>query len=135
MQTHGRVLAEVEVLGAEVGCFLDAGAGVVEEQDQRPVAERVPPSAGEAVEEQLDLVELEEPGFRWRDAFGGDRRDALADGQHLRRAARDVLEQGVDHHEPLVPGPGVVPAVLFEMAQERDDPLEREIADRQLGEL
>jgi hypothetical protein len=44
-------------------------------------------------------------------------------------------EQGVDHRVPLVPGPGVVPSVLFEMAQERDDPLEREITDRQLGEL
>ncbi len=135
VQAHGRVLAEVEVLDAEVRGFLDTGAGVVEEQDQRPVTERVPPAVGEAVEQLLDLVELEEPGFRWRDAFGGDRRDALADGEHLRGAGRDVFEQGVDHREPLVAGPGVVPAVLFEMAQERDDPLEREITDRQLGEL
>ena len=43
--------------------------------------------------------------------------------------------RGVDHRESLVAGPGVVSAVLFEMAQERDDPLEREITDRQLGEL
>ena len=122
VQPDGRVLAEVEVLDAEVCGFLDAGAGVVEEQDQRPVAERVAPSVGEAVKELLDLVELEEPRFRWRDAFGGDRRDALADGEHLRGAGRDVFEQGVDHRESLVAGPGVVSAVLFEMAQERDDP-------------
>ena len=83
----------------------------------------------------MDLVAFEEPGLRWRDAFGGDRGDLLADGQHLRRAGRDVLEQRVDRGEPLVAGADVVAAVLFEMAQERDDPLEREIAERQLGEL
>ena len=39
VQADGRVLAEVEVPGAQVGGLLDAGAGVVEEQDQRAVAQ------------------------------------------------------------------------------------------------
>ncbi len=42
VQAHGRVLAEVEVLDAQVGGFLDAGAGVVEEQQQGAVAQREP---------------------------------------------------------------------------------------------
>ena len=135
VQAHGRVLAEVEVPDAQVGGFLDAGAGVVEEQEQRPVAERVPPSVGQSVQQLLDLVAFEEPGLRWRDAFARDRRDLLADGEHLRGAGRDVFEQGVDRGEPLVAGADVVAAVLFEVAQERDDPLEGEIADRQPRDL
>ena len=83
----------------------------------------------------MDLVAFEEPRFgRW-DAFGRDRRDLLAGHQHLRGAGGDVLEQGVDRGEPLVAGADVVAAVVFEVAQEADDPLEREIADRQLGDL
>ena len=83
----------------------------------------------------MDLVEFEELGFWWWDASGGDRRDALTDVEHLRGAGRDVFEQGVDRREPLVAGAGVVSAVLFEVPQERDDAIEREIADRELGEL
>ena len=37
VQAHQRVLAEVEVAGAQVGGLLGAGAGVVKEQDQGPV--------------------------------------------------------------------------------------------------
>ena len=45
VQAHGRMLAEVEMLDTKVRGFLDAGASVVEEQDQRSVTQRVPPSA------------------------------------------------------------------------------------------
>ena len=135
VQANGGVLAEVEVLDAEIGGFLDAGAGVVEEQHQRPVAQRVPPADRQVLQELLDLVAFQEPGFRWRDAFGRDRGDLLADHQHLRRAGGDVLEQGVDRGEPLVAGADVVAAVLLEVTQERDDPLEGEIPDRQPGDL
>jgi hypothetical protein len=38
VEAHDRVLTEIEVLDAEVGGFLHACAGVVEEQQQRPVA-------------------------------------------------------------------------------------------------
>ena len=40
-----------------------------------------------------------------------------------------------DRGEPLVAGAGVVAAVLLEVAQERHDPLEGEIADGQPGDL
>jgi hypothetical protein len=123
-----------EVAGAEVCCFLDAGAGVVEEQDQRLVAECVAAAVRQAPEELLDLVAFQEPRLgRW-DAFGRDRRDLLAGHQHLRGAGRDVLEQGVDRGEPLVAGADVVAAVVFEVTQEADGPVEREIADGQLGD-
>lgn len=37
MKAHDWVLVEVEVLDAQVGDFLHAGAGVIEEQDHRHV--------------------------------------------------------------------------------------------------
>jgi hypothetical protein len=83
----------------------------------------------------LDLVAFEEPGLGQRDSFGRDRRNLLAAHQHLRRAGGEVLEQGVDRGGPLVAGADVIPAALFEVAQEADDPLEREIADRRFGDL
>lgn len=41
----------------------------------------------------------------------------------------------MDHREPLVAGAYVVAAVFFEVAQERDDPFEGEIAASQPGDL
>jgi hypothetical protein len=64
VQTHDWVLAEVEVLGPQVGDFLCAGAGVVEEQDQGAVPQRERAAAGQVVQEVFDLVALEVPGFR-----------------------------------------------------------------------
>jgi hypothetical protein len=41
----------------------------------------------------------------------------------------------VDRGEPLVAGADVITAVLLEVTQERDDPLEREITNRQPRDL
>jgi hypothetical protein len=54
VQAHDRVLAEVEVLGPQVGDFLCAGAGVVEEQDQGAVPQRERAAAGQVVQEVFD---------------------------------------------------------------------------------
>src|ERR1035437_5458755 len=52
--------------------------------------------------------------------------------QQMRVDTLEALTHDIHHHrESLVAGPGVVSAVLFEMPQERDDPLEREITDLQ----
>ncbi len=123
------------MLDAQVGGLLDASAGVVEEQDQCPVAQREPTAVGQVMEQLCDLVVFEEADLWWRDAIGRDRGDLLADAQHLRRARGDVLEQRVDHGEPLVASAGLVAAVLLEMAQESDDSLEGEIAHRELGDV
>jgi hypothetical protein len=63
VQAHQRVLAEVEVLGAQAGGLLRAGAGVVEEQDQGAVPQRERAVAGQVPQEVFDLVAFEEPGF------------------------------------------------------------------------
>ena len=125
------MLCEVEVLDAQIGGLLHARAGVVEEQDQRPVAEREASVAWHATEQRLDLVAFEEVCLRRRDALDRDRGDLLADSEHLRRSGGDVLEQAVDRGEPLVAGADVVAAVLFEVSQEREDPLQGEILERQ----
>ena len=123
------------MLGAQVGGFLGAGAGVVEEQDQRAVPQREPAVAGQVAQEVFDLVAFEEPGFRRGGALGRDGRDLLAGGEHLRCASGDVVEQAVQGGQPLVAGAGVVAAVVLEVAQERHDPVEGEVGERQPGDL
>ncbi len=80
------------------------------------------------VQQALDLVAFEEPGLGGCDAFRRDGGDPLADAEHLGFARGDVVEQGVHRGESLVAGADVVAAVLFEVAQESDDPLEGEVA-------
>ena len=79
MKAHDWVLVEVEVLDAQVGDFLHAGAGVIEEQDQRVITERQASFGWHAMQQRLDLVAFEKAGFGWRDALDRDRGDLLAD--------------------------------------------------------
>src|SRR5260370_544467 len=44
-------------------------------------------------------------------------------------------EQGVRGGEPVVAGAGVVAPVLLEVAEEGDDPVEGEVAEREAGDL
>jgi hypothetical protein len=114
---------------------LDARAGVVEKQDQRPVAEREASCAWHPFQERLDFVAFEVVRLGWCDPFHWDRGDLLTDREHLRGSGGDVLEQAVDRGEPLVAGADVIAAVLFEVAQEREDPLQGEIPHRQARDL
>ena len=60
MQPRQRVLAEVEVLRAQVGGLLGAGAGVVEEQDQGAVPQCERAVAGQVAQELFDLYAFED---------------------------------------------------------------------------
>jgi hypothetical protein len=86
------VLSQVEVLRAQAGDLLGAGAGVVEEQDQGAVPQRERAVAGQVVQEVFDLVALEEPGFGRGGALDRDGRDLLAGGEHVGGASGDVVE-------------------------------------------
>jgi hypothetical protein len=129
------VLAEVEVLHAQAGGLLRAGAGVVEEQDQGAVPQRERAVAGQAAQEVFDLVALEEPGFRWGSAFDRDARHLLAGGEHVRCPSGYVVEQAVQGGQPLVAGAGVVAPVLLEVAEEPDDAVEGEVGEGEAGDL
>ena len=86
------MLSQVEVLRAQAGDLLGAGAGVVEEQDQGAVPQRERAVAGQVVQEVFDLVALEEPGLRRGGALDRDGGDLLAGGEHLRCPPGDVVE-------------------------------------------
>ena len=121
--------------GAQVGGFLGAGAGVVEEQDEGAVAQRERSVGGQAGQQVLDLFAFEEEGF-WRGgALDRDGGDLLADGEHFRCPCGDVLEEAVQGGQPLVAGADVVAAVLLEVAQEGHDLLEGEVGEGQAGDL
>jgi hypothetical protein len=129
------VFAEVEVADAQVGDFLHACAAVVEEQQQGAVAQRESAVVGQVGEQVLDLVAFEELRLGWGGAFHWDGHDPLADAEHLWCAGGDVVEQRVQRGEPLVAGADVVATVVFEVAQERDDPFEAEVGQLQAGDL
>ena len=46
-----------------------------------------------------------------------------------------IVEQRVQRGEPLVAGADVVATIVFEVAQERDDPFEAEVGQLQAGDL
>ena len=126
---------EVEMPGAEFGDLLDPGAGVVEEQQQGPVAQGEATVAGKAPEQLLHLVALEEVRLGGCGSLHGDGRDALADLEHLRLPAGDVVEQGVQGRQALVAGPDVVAALVLQVAEEPEDPFEAEVCNGELGDL
>jgi hypothetical protein len=83
----------------------------------------------------VDLVAFQEAGLGWRGPFRGDGGHLLADAEHLRFAGGDVVEQGVQGRQPLVAGSDVVAAVVFEVAEEGEDPLKGQVLDAELGDL
>ena len=67
--------------------------------------------------------------------LGRDRRDLLAHRKHLRGAAADVLEEGVQRAEPLISRRNALAATVFEVSQEALHPIESEILELDSGEL
>lgn len=60
---------------------------------------------------------------------------ALADPEHFRLPAGQVVEQAVHRGQSLIAGADVTTAIVLEMAQETHDSVESEIAQRQPGDL
>src|SRR3989442_6766138 len=91
MQAHAGRHAEFQVLDQKIGYFLDPSPGVVEHEQERPIAARKSSFDGELTEEFLDLVPIEETGLgRWH-AFDGNRGDLLGDGEAFGHTARNKL--------------------------------------------
>jgi hypothetical protein len=61
--------------------------------------------------------------------LGWDGRDLLADCEHPRRAAADVLEEGVQCGEPLISRRYAVAAAFFEVSQKALHPIEGEVLE------
>ena len=121
--------------GPQVGDLLHPCPGVVEEQEQGAVSEGEAARPGQVPEQGLDLVALEEVRLGGCRPLHGDGRDLLADAEHLRLPAGDVVEQGVQGRQALVAGADVVGAVILQVAEEAEDPLEAQVLDAELGDL
>jgi hypothetical protein len=122
MQAHTERWREVEISNAQIGHLLHPGAGVIEKQQERAIAERVGPVHRQGGKEGVDLVALEKPGLRGRDAFHRDGGHALGDLQHLGHAPGEVVEKGVEAREALIPRSDVIPALVFQVADEEARP-------------
>ena len=108
MQAHTRLRTEIDVLHPEVGDLLHAGTGVIEQQEQRAIAERESSISRQSTKQRRDLVALEEIGLRWRHAFDRDRGHLLCDREILGRPTREEFEERADDREPMIPRAPVI---------------------------
>lgn len=129
------VRAEVEMFDSEVCDFLDPGSGVVEEQHQRPVPQCQTSLPWQPAQEILPLVGFEEMSLGGCCPFHRYGRHPLAHLQHFRFLGGDVVEEGVQGREPLVPGPDVVAPLSLQVAQEAQHCFEAEVLEAESGDL
>lgn len=83
----------------------------------------------------LDHVSFKETCLCRSDTLHRNGRHPLADREHFRRSAGDVLEEAVHGRQALVAGANVVATVYFEMFEEADNPLEAEVGEREACDL
>jgi len=86
---------------------------------------------GHGRKEGVDFLPLEEPGFRGSDTLHRDRRYSLGDCQQLRLAPGEILKEGVEACHALIPGPDLIAASVFQVADEPEHALEAEVVRRE----
>jgi hypothetical protein len=133
MQAHAwRLGAEVQVLHPEIGDFLDPRSGVVEHEQERPIAERKSSFRGKLTEEFRDLVPVEETGFGRRHAFDGNRGDLLCDREAFGYTTREKFEERLQDRAAVIARAPVIVTRDLKMLQEPQDAIERERVERDL---
>ena len=135
VQAHSSGRSEIDILEPEVGHLLDSGASVIEEEQKRAIPERLGPVPRQRGEEHGDFIALEKARLGWRHAFHRDRRYALGHVQHLREAPGEVVEEGVEACDALIPCPDVIMALVLQVAQEAKHALEAEISSHEPADL
>ena len=111
-------LFEMQVANAQIGDFLNAGPGVVEQLDEGFVPESDEGGGVDGVEDGADLFDAE-AGRRLVVGFlGSDGLDPFVLKHGFGGFAGDVVEEGFDGGEPVVPGGWAVAALAFEVVKE-----------------
>ena len=126
VQAHPRLCSEFQVLHPEVCDFLHATAGVVQQQQECAVAERVAAVGWQLMKERFDLVPVEKAGFGRRDAFTRNCGDLLCDRKALRRAPPQKLEERMEDGQPMVACAPMIVALVFQVLEESQDAIERQ---------
>jgi hypothetical protein len=126
---------QLEIAPSEVRGLLRASAGVIEEQQERVVAPRVPARRGQGREERVNVIALEKARFRRGRPFHRDRGDALGHGQELRDAAAQVLEERVQARQALIPRAHAVTPGRLQVVQKAERAFETQVVEGQLGDL
>src|SRR5215471_12745172 len=86
------------------------------------------------MKEFRDLVRIEKAGFWWWDAFARNRGDLLGDGETFGHAPPQKLKKRMQDREPVVAGPPVVVAGVFEMLKKPQNTVEAERVECNLRE-
>ena len=121
---------DLQVPYDECGCFGDACAGVVEEEEEGvfdPASRR--PGVGN-LEQVVHLGPGEPADGLWDGLFRGDCTDAAAPFEMAWIAAGDEAREGADRREPLVAGLHGAAAVVFEVVEELPYAPGREVLNR-----
>jgi hypothetical protein len=133
VETYTRWASQVEMLDAQIGHLLHTRSGAIEQEEQDAITQRSLATRRKLREQRGHFIALQIAGLRRCGPFGGNRRDALADIEHLRKSSRQIAEEHVDGRQPLIARVDAVVAVDFEMCEELEHAIEGEIADRESG--
>jgi hypothetical protein len=85
--------------------------------------------SGQRLEEPRDMLAFEKARFGWRDALHWDLSDLLARHEHLRYPSGKIFEEGVENGQSLIASSDVIPPVVLQVVQERENLLEGEVFD------
>lgn len=99
------------------------------------IANRTRPATRHALKQRAHLVTLQERDLGTPRALAGDRGDSLTGIEELRAPRGDVVEEHVERGEPLVACLRTITARAFDVVQELEEALEREVLERQTGHL
>ncbi len=114
---------ETQVAYAQVGDFLHAGSGVVEQLDECFVSESDAEGGVDGIEDGVHLFNGEAGRRLVVGLFGSDGLYTFVWEHEFRVFAGGVVEEGFDGGEPLVPGGLAVVALAFEVVEEVEDRL------------
>jgi len=135
VEPHPERWIEVDVLDPQICDLLDPGTSVVQEQHQHAVAECMAPALRKIRKELVDLAPFHEASRRRGCSLHRDPGHALRRHDRLRDSRGEEVEEGVQDSQALIARRRPVASFVFEVPQEVDDAIKRQIIHRQPSDL
>jgi len=135
MEANAGGRLQIEIPPSEIHGLLHAGAGVIEEQEERAVTPGVAALSRQGREERTNVLALKEARLRQRRPFHRNGRDALGDRQKFRHTTAQILEERVQTGQALIPCANAVMADRLQVVQKAEGAFETQVVEGELGDL
>jgi len=93
VQPHPRLFPKLDIRNPEIGDFVNPRRGVVQEEQDRAIAESKASVLGKLSEELSNRIPVEKSCLRWRDAFERNPGHLLSHRQTLRNTAGEEVQK------------------------------------------